>query len=467
MNQEEEEVSDLEEITYEQYCLHLFERFDDIAAEMNYKKRKTGRNKLARLERHDASNKRSLVEIPAILRQVYALYIGHIKLIGPQFEETRQKMLKEEENLCEEIFKRQYVESTIHEHGERRTPKYTSVDLCFSSLQYNICAFTDLFLFDPEEVKRMAAVLFGDGESFEVKDRGRFSFEECMLVVCCRMHLTLGTFQSMAILFDRDPAVLCDVFRTSADSLVHKHEWLIDVNNLNRFASVVPEMKRVMLAKYCDIRNDPNAQYPPRFRGGENGDVNLGGVVNGSRFVICTPGLSKSADIQRSYFSAYIKLHNINTLVVVLPNGIRACMTAASGRHSDPYLLSANLLSTLAAINMPVLGDSIFASTPFLRAMERRTNAVLDRPVSAAISSLRVMVEWSFSRIKTDFPLVTTTRKLKLFVTAPLMLIKLSMLLSNFRCCLRGEQVNTYFDVLPPKFENYVEGGVTPMVDDF
>jgi hypothetical protein len=218
---------------------------------------------------------------------------------------------------------------------------------------------------------------------------------------------------------------------------------------LDRFKSRVQEFVDVMAARYAKSTN--GEALPERFLG-------VGAIMDNARFQICRPGesISPDADVQRAFYSAHTKSHNINMLQVVAPNGIRMCTVAGSGRHSDPSLVSPDLEVELEYLRLPILCDSIFAKTHWIRPIERFKRQTISKRRMKAISSIRIPVEWSFSYLKQDYPILSNPSKLKLYQSNPLALIKVAMLLANFKCCFRGENSSLYFDCLPPSFRDYV-----------
>jgi hypothetical protein len=147
-------------------------------------------------------------------------------------------------------------------------------------------------------------------------------------------------------------------------------------------------------------------------------------------------------------------------LVLTLPNGIRPCVAASSGRHSDPFNVTEQLLNKLRIINLPILCDAIFGGSDYVRPMERPSQQTVHDNVNKAVASIRIIAEWNFDSIVENFPIVDAADKLKLFQTNPLAVLKMAVLLSNFRCCFRGENATKYMHMLPPTFKRYVEGEV-------
>ena len=76
-----------------------------------------------------------------------------------------------------------------------------------------------------------------------------------------------------------------------------------------------------------------------------------------------------------------------------------------------------------------------------------------------SLSALRIPVEWAML-MKQDLKLLQCRDKMKLFQTRPKPLIEMGTLLVNFKLCLCGENITTFYAVKPPTLIAYLQGAV-------
>jgi hypothetical protein len=334
-------------------------------------------------------------------------------------------------------------------------PCFTCAQEAFANLGHNHHTFKSMFGFSVVEVEHMANVLFLGAPRFRA-ERVQYQTEECLLVVLARLKLSVATLSAMQVLFKRASSSLAEIFRDASKYILDEHAFLIHWKHIDRFAPIVTDCKRVMLQKYRDVLKNPDADLPERFQG-------VGGILDGSKFEISRPNIANGADVQRSYYNGKGAAHYINSLMVILPNGIRACAIHMTGRHADPYVLTDEVRAMFALIDLPLLGDAIFGYSAHIRGLEKPSESTIAPEASVGLAGIRIAVEWGFAEIKNHYPLLATPCKLKLFQTRPLGLIELGVLFANFRTCMRGENTTSYFNLLPPTLESYVHDfGVRP-----
>lgn len=147
-----------------------------------------------------------------------------------------------------------------------------------------------------------------------------------------------------------------------------------------------------------------------------------------------------------------------------MPNGVIANLFGSiAGRRHDGHLLArSRLVESLEqkfnGIASPpyVYGDSAYPLRKFLITPFRGVHSRPERKVNRLMSSLRVSVEWGFSKIIQLFPFVDFKKNLKLYKQGVSKYFKVATILTNCHTCLYGSQVSDYFDCEPPMLEEYL-----------
>ena len=101
-------------------------------------------------------------------------------------------------------------------------------------------------------------------------------------------------------------------------------------------------------------------------------------------------------------------------------------------------------------MNLPVLGDAIFGYCDVIRALEKLTKTTIAAHQSVGISGIRIPVEWTIAKIRSEWGLTTNFTKLKLFQTRPKSIIVTAILLSNFKTCFAQLSTSTCY----PNFQS-------------
>jgi len=74
----------------------------------------------------------------------------------------------------------------------------------------------------------------------------------------------------------------------------------------------------------------------------------------------------------------------------------------------------------------------------------------------AAISSLRIAVEWSFGEVEMKYPLVVDHYRCKVLDTMPAAMLRVSVILQNIHRCLEGCNANSYFETDRISLKSYL-----------
>lgn len=329
-----------------------------------------------------------------------------------------------------------------------RKPTMTSVAAALAYLNGNSRLFAEMFCgWSSQMVVELCShlVLYIPALS------NTYSCEERILCVLARFKQSVASWEMQGFHFGRGGGTLCTMFTVTVKLILDKFSGLISLDGLARIPQHgLDQSTQAVLNKYRKFKKDPEAELPDDY----NGSNCLG---DGKHVQIGRPGGDHDADVQRSFWTKYKKAHTINTLFVVLINGIRVYTGFASGRHADPYLYTDELHAALHQRGCVMLCDSIFAPNEVCRPMKGLDDDSLEPIEKIFMSALRIPVEWCMLMVQ-DMPLLDDSTKLKLFHTRPRSLIEMGTLLANFKLCLKGENITTYFGVLPPTLDGYLNG---------
>lgn len=70
--------------------------------------------------------------------------------------------------------------------------------------------------------------------------------------------------------------------------------------------------------------------------------------------------------------------------------------------------------------------------------------------------ALRISVEWDFNKIIQEFPFLDFKKNQKILLQDLETMYTVGMILTNCHTCLYGGETSSYFDILPPRLEEYL-----------
>ena len=415
------------------YQPHTFEELEEqlqiMATERNLKKRPSSRDRVSK-------QMRPLVQTPKS-----KLFVQKLKQSLPEIT-TRRDF----EDLLESILFLEYVEknNSMIPRQMVKFPFFSNVSTAFDSFNRDLYLFSSVFGgFEPFEVIEMAYYLL-PSDGIQTRRHGKCSSQFTLLVILSRFKQEISGWSLMGYFFSMDPSKLCDIFISGTQLLYEKYADLLSLDSIRLLTpNFISKCQSAFSQKYS--KNTRGKILPQKFR-------KVSALMDGTRFEICRPGRAQNK-IQESFYSGYVKVHNILCLVIILPNGLRIYASVASGRNIDTTLVTPELKDTLEIADVWVLADGLFHSSRTIRALER---SLLEDHIYKGLASIRVPMEWSFAYVQEFYPLLKVKSKMKLFQTRPVILIFVALLLSNFRCCFRGENASIYFQMSPPSFLNYI-----------
>jgi hypothetical protein len=157
------------------------------------------------------------------------------------------------------------------------------------------------------------------------------------------------------------------------------------------------------------------------------------------------------------------------------PNGLFVDVWGPGlGRDHDAKLLhDSRLLSRLFRLPRPegfgdtnptaipfcIYGDPAYPLSPFiLRAFDRDELKRAERAFNQAMSGARQSIEWGFGQVSGTWAFLDFGKQLKTLHMQVAKMYLVSIVLTNVRTCLYGNQVSIYFQLSPPDVEDYLNG---------
>ena len=184
------------------------------------------------------------------------------------------------------------------------------------------------------------------------------------------------------------------------------------------------------------------------------------GFIDGTVRPICRPGRH-----QRILYNGHKRLHAIKFQSVVAPNGMIANLFGPmEGRRHDCALLNAsgllqNLIQHSHSPNgqtLCIYGDPAYPIRPQLLGPFKGAHVTADQhSFNKDMSKVRISVEWIFGDIVNYFAFLDFKKNLKIGLNAIGKMYLVCALLHNARTCLYKNTTSTYFNVEPPKIEEY------------
>ena len=119
------------------------------------------------------------------------------------------------------------------------------------------------------------------------------------------------------------------------------------------------------------------------------------------------------------------------------------------------YIREHPVLSLLGIIiyGDPAYGSNDILSSPFKGAVLTDDQKKFNKTMSA----IRVTVEWLFGIIKQAWAFIDWNKKHKILLSPVAKNVKVAVLLTNCRTCIRGSNsISTFFDCPPPSLDEYL-----------
>lgn len=188
------------------------------------------------------------------------------------------------------------------------------------------------------------------------------------------------------------------------------------------------------------------------------------GFLDGTVRKICRPWRR-----QRLYYNGWKCVHALKYQAVDTPDGIiRQLWGPMVGRRHDVTLLGlSGLMASLQesfndAQGVPyyIFGDPAYSISPWMMAPFKGVLTVGQTAFNAAMSRVRVTVEWGFGRIVALWPYVDYVKKQQVGLSACGLGKQYAVagILTNCHCCFYLNSTSKYFGVPPPSLRSYLAG---------
>lgn len=168
---------------------------------------------------------------------------------------------------------------------------------------------------------------------------------------------------------------------------------------------------------------------------------------------------------QRILYNGHKRVHALKFQSIALPNGLIGNLYGpVEGRkHDAGMLVDSGLLHDLeqfafnpAGQPLCVYGDPAYPLRVHLQGPFK--HGVLTPQMeeyNAAMSAVRSSVEWLFGDVVNSFKFNDFKKNLKLFLNCVGKMYVVSVILRNAVTCLYGNLTSTYFDLPPPRLDDY------------
>lgn len=185
---------------------------------------------------------------------------------------------------------------------------------------------------------------------------------------------------------------------------------------------------------------------------------NCWGFIDGTARPICRPRRD-----QRLFYSGHKRVHCLKFQAVTTPDGIIAHLHGpVEGRRHDLFLvLDSNIKETMEKAPFAeyvLYGDPGYNPTNWMVAPYKGAQVTpAQAAFNAAMSSVRVTVEWSFGRVTSLWRLLDFAPALRVLSSPIGSYYQVAVLLTNCRTALDGRnEVSDQFQVKPPSLGEYV-----------
>ena len=175
--------------------------------------------------------------------------------------------------------------------------------------------------------------------------------------------------------------------------------------------------------------------------------------------------VSRPGKEQRILYNGHKKVHSIKFQSVATPSGLVANLfgPVEGKRHDSSMLAESGLLNQLQQHSwspngnlLCIYGDPAYPLRPQLQAPFKGARITpIQNAWNKSMSSVRVSVEWIFGDIVNFFKFLDFKKNLKIPLSAVGKMYITCTLLQNARSCLYGSTTSTFFELDPPKLQEY------------
>ncbi|CAM9772297.1 unnamed protein product [Heterosigma akashiwo] len=183
------------------------------------------------------------------------------------------------------------------------------------------------------------------------------------------------------------------------------------------------------------------------------------GFVDSTYRFICRPTRD-----QRACYNRYKRKHGVKFETISGPDGIMYhVFGGVEGRRHDASVYRESGLRNLLlrdCRDMHIVGDTAYpVSAALLKPCKATAARALndgETEFNRQLSSLRVVVEWSYQLVNSLFAYQNYYPFMKVFGTKPAQQYYVCCLLTNCHACLYGNRISNYYNLAPPTLEEYL-----------
>ncbi|XP_050515881.1 uncharacterized protein LOC126892544 [Diabrotica virgifera virgifera] len=194
---------------------------------------------------------------------------------------------------------------------------------------------------------------------------------------------------------------------------------------------------------------------------------NCWGFIDGTARRICRPSIN-----QEAYYSGHKRWHCLKYQSVVCPDGIIISLKGPylGRRHDAGIFEESNIYMelerkcTFGNVNFVLYGDQAYPLSNLLLCpypnparLPNGIQRLRQENFNNSMCQVRLAVEWGFAKIVREFAFLDFHKNQKLLLQDLGKMYKCAVLLINCHTCLYGNQAATYFNVIPPNLETYLE----------
>ncbi len=165
--------------------------------------------------------------------------------------------------------------------------------------------------------------------------------------------------------------------------------------------------------------------------------------------------------LQKAVYNGHKRVHALKFQGVCAPDGIIIHISApVEGRRHDSRLLRESGLEQILTDHAPgfyVYSDPAYGVTRNIQSPFKGAYLTPEqRQFNAAMSPVRVAVEWSFGGVLSNWAFLDYKKNLKVFLQPVGLYYLIGVLLQNIKACYYGNQIAEFFECHPPSVQEYL-----------
>jgi hypothetical protein len=325
-----------------------------------------------------------------------------------------------------------------------RVPRFHNVTSAFEYMRRREDHFEDVFGYPRILLIKVAALIFD--KVVYLDKMAPVEGEFVLMTFLARVHGMYKTMVGFELLVDVDESTLRKYNQYALGVLADLGNRALSRKAMAKFvpkrgAQVAAVRKKT--AEIVEVRG--GVELPLMLQG----DINC--MVDGLRVPMPR---SSNLTVQACTYSGYTRDHNYLYCAIGSPCGIIMLLDGPHGGHNnDKCLIDLALVQLLKSLGFVVLGDGAF--TPVddvvinIPTEAQREKHGISVGQCAALSAVRVPVEWMFGRLEQMFPYAFDCEAMSAHKTNPPDWLFACAFLANLRTCEEGTNSTLYFEMEP------------------